>query len=27
LGQRRDIEVHECIMAQLTHKMTWRPRE
>ena len=24
LGQRRDVEVHECIMAQLTHGMNWR---
>ena len=26
LGQRRDMEPHECLMAQLTHRMTWRPR-
>src|SRR5690349_7735538 len=24
LGPRRDIEMHECIMAQLTHGMNWR---
>ena len=27
LGQRQNIELHECIMAQLTHNMTWRQRE
>ena len=27
LGQRRDMEPHECLMAQLTHRMTWRPHE
>ena len=27
MGQRRDIELHDCIMAQLTHNMSWRQRE